>query len=114
MERRKIIAERRAALRAPFVAAVRQRVGSEVQLALAQNVGERGIELRRSAGRVYLPRTPVSLQFELPDGGAPIRVLGSIIFERPHGTYQATGVRFESISPADRARLSEFVGRKTG
>ena len=96
-------------LRRPFVAAVRQRIGAEVQMALAQNLGETGIELRRSAGRVYLPRTPVSLVFELPDGGAPLRVLGSIIFERPNGTFHATGVRFESISPADRDRLTQFL-----
>jgi len=59
-ERRRAAVERRRGRRAPFVAAVKHKVGSDVQLALAQNLGPTGIELKRPAGPAYLPRTPVS------------------------------------------------------
>jgi len=84
---------------------VRQNVGAEVQLALAQNLGPTGIELKRPPGRSYLPRTPVSLMFELPDGGDLVRVKGAVVFERAAGSYQTTGVRFLQLAPLDHARI---------
>ncbi len=104
-DRRRAYVERRRGPRAPFVAAVRHKVGEEVQLALAQNLGPTGIELKRPPGRAYLPRTPVSLAFELPDGGDVVRVQGAIVFERAAGGYQTTGVRFLALSPLDHARI---------
>jgi hypothetical protein len=98
--------ERRRGRRAPFVAAVRHKVGTDVQLALAQNLGPTGIELKRPAGITYLPRTPVSLAFELPDGGDLVRVQGAVVFERAAGAgYQTCGVRFAQLSPLDHARI---------
>ena len=105
-DRRRTPVERRRGRRAPFVAAVKHKVGSDVQLALAQNLGPTGIELKRPAGRAYLPRTPVTLAFELPDGGEVVRVQGAIVFERAAGPgYQTTGVRFLALSPLDHARI---------
>src|SRR5690242_19899661 len=104
-ERRRAAMERRRGRRAPFVAAVRQKIGAEVQLALAQNLGPTGIELKRPAGRAYLPRTPVSLSFALPDGGDLVRVQGAVVFERAAGAYHTTGVRFLAMSPLDHARI---------
>jgi PilZ domain len=104
-ERRRAAVERRRGRRAPFVAAVRHKVGAEVQLALAQNLGPTGIELKRPAGRAYLPRTPVSLSFALPDGGDLVRVQGAIVFERAANGYHTTGVRFLAMSPLDHARI---------
>jgi hypothetical protein len=108
--------ERRRGRRAPFVAAVRCKVGGtgprptagvgcNDQLALAQNLGPTGIELKRPAGRAYMPRTPVTLAFELPDGGDVVRVQGAIVFERAAGGYQTTGVRFLAMTPLDHARI---------
>lgn len=105
-DRRRTGAERRRGRRAPFVAAVKHKVGGDVQLALAQNLGPTGIELKRPAGRAYMPRTPVTLAFELPDGGEVVRVQGAIVFERAaSGGYQTTGVRFLSMTPLDHARI---------
>ena len=104
-ERRRAAEERRRGRRAPFVAAVKQKVAGEVQLALAQNLGPTGIELKRPAGRSYMPRTPVTLAFELPDGGDVVRVQGAIVFERAAGGYQTTGVRFLAMTPLDHARI---------
>ncbi len=104
--------ERRHSRRAPFVASVKQRVGAETQLALAQDLGELGMQLRRLPGRSYLPKTPVLLTFELPDGGELICVRGAICFERADGNWQTTGVRFDAISLADRARIARFLDTK--
>jgi hypothetical protein len=113
-ERRRAPGERRAAGRAPLVAAVRQRVDGDVQLALSQNLGPTGIALRRVPGRAYLPRTPVSMAFALPDGGDLVHVRGAVVFERADGAYQTTGVRFEDLSPLDRARILRFLRRARG
>lgn len=104
-DRRRAPVERRRGRRAPFIAAVAQKVGASVELAQAQNLGATGIELKLPAGRAYLPRTPVSLAFELPDGGDVVHVKGAIVFERAAGGYQTTGVRFVTLSPLDHARI---------
>jgi hypothetical protein len=104
-DRRRAPVERRGGQRAPFVAAVRQKIGADVQLALAQNLGPTGIELKRPPGRAFLPRTPVTLAFELPDGGELVRVQGDVVFERASGGYQTTGIRFLLLTPLDHARI---------
>jgi RNase P/RNase MRP subunit p29 len=111
MDRRRLAPERRRAARAPLVAAVSHRVGGELQLAQAEDVGENGMKLKRVAGRTYLPRTPVTMAFELPDGGELVRVRGAVVFERAEGNYQSTGVRFEDLSPLDHARIVRFINR---
>jgi hypothetical protein len=111
-ERRMSPGERRRGRRAPFVASVKQSVGRDTQLALAQDLGELGMQLRRLPGPAYLPRTPLTLTFELPDGGELIQVRGQVAFERAEGNWQTTGVRFEAISLADRARIARFLDSK--
>jgi hypothetical protein len=110
-DRRRVASERRSVRRAPFVASVRQRVGTETQLALAQNLGERGMELRRRPGRAYRPRTPIQLAFELPDGGDLVRVRAIVTFDRFDGCWQATGVRFVAMSDVDWKRIRDYVAR---
>jgi hypothetical protein len=85
-------------------------VDGDVELALAQNLGPTGIELKRPSGvRACPPRTPVRLAFELPDGGDLVHVEGAIVFARAAGAYQSCGVRFESVSHRDRARILRFL-----
>jgi hypothetical protein len=109
LERRSAPVERRGARRVPFVTAVRHKVGFEVQLALAQDLGPDGLRLKRPAGRSYLPRTPVSLTFALPDGGELINARGAIVFERAAGGYQTAGVRFTELAPLDHARILRLL-----
>ena len=109
-DRRRTPVERRTGRRAPFVAAVRHDVAGQTELALAQNLGPTGIELKRPAGRAYLPRTPVSLAFELPDGGDLVQVQGAIVFERAASDgFQTSGVRFLALSPLDHARIQRLL-----
>jgi hypothetical protein len=106
-DRRRPAGERRRHRRAPFVAAVRERIGDRTQLALAQNLGEQGMELRRPAA--ISDPVPLELDFELPDGGGLIRVRGTVTFERSDGQYQHAGVRFGALSAGDRARIARFL-----
>lgn len=109
-DRRRAPVERRGGPRAPFVAAVRQEIGGETELALAQNLGPTGIELKRpKSARRCGPRTPVSLTFELPDRGGLISVQGAIVFERADGGYTTSGVRFLALSPLDHARILRIL-----
>jgi hypothetical protein len=109
-DRRKAPIERRGGRRAPFVAAVRHEHSAAVELALAQNLGPSGMELKRPAGATLTPCTPVSLAFELPDGGELVRVRGAVVFEREAGPYQTSGVRFEALSSVDHERILRAIG----
>jgi hypothetical protein len=111
-ERRRTPAERRKSRRVSFVASVLKRVGRELSLALAQDLGESGMQLKRVSGQSYSPQTAMHLQFELPDGGALIRVRGEVVFERAEGSWQTTGIRFENLSIGDRARIERFLDSK--
>ena len=112
VERRRSPSDRRQDRRAPFVASVRHENGIETQLSLAQDLGLAGMQLKRVAGRAYLPRTPIVLTFELPDGGELVRVRGNVTFERAEGRYHTTGVRFAGLSAHDRARIARFLDGK--
>ncbi len=111
-DRRRAPGERRGGPRAPFVAAVRHEVDGRTELALAQNLGPTGIELKRPAGSTYQPRTAVWLAFELPDGGEVVTVEGTIVFERAAGGYRRSGVRFLAMSPRDQARIERVLGAR--
>ena len=111
-DRRVARLDRRAGRRAPFVAAVRTaRPGQrdQVQLALARNLGEDGMELCRAPSGDWGARTRVALAFELPDGGEIVEVRGAVVFERAEGRWRSTGVRFEGISAVDRARIARYL-----
>ena len=103
------------ARRAPFVAAVRSapQIGRE-ELALAIDLSETGMRLRRCASpHAYTEARVVELEFELPDGGAPIRVEGCFEFEGVDGSYRAAGVRFVALERADEARIARYVASTT-
>ena len=110
-DRRRSSCDRRRDERVALVAAVKQRVGGEVHLALAQDLGTQGIALKRVGGRALSPRTPLTMTFELPDGGAPVRVRGAVVSERSDGSWQRTGVRFDDLSPLDHARIVRLIER---
>ncbi len=115
LERRRAPIERRDGRRAPFVAAVRCTPAGprpirpddprSDELALAQNLGPAGIELKRRPGPACSERTPLVLAFELPDGGELVRARGTVVFERSADGYQTCGVRFTQLSPLDHARI---------
>jgi hypothetical protein len=107
-DRRRSSRERRAARRAPFVAAVRQSAGDALTLALAQDLGESGMKLR-VAPPAFASEAPVALAFELPDGGELLHVEGAVVFERADGAYRETGIRFLSLSSRDRSRIARYL-----
>ena len=102
--------DRRQSRRAPFVAAVRtERGGHSVELALARNLGEDGMEIRRPPGSDFGPGARVSLAFELPDGGHLIELSGAVVSERAEGRFRHAGIRFEGVTPIDRARIARYL-----
>jgi hypothetical protein len=109
VERRRLpgLGDRRRARRVPFVASVLKKVGAETTLALAQDLGDGGIQLRSTRGCPM--STSVSLAFELPDGGELIRVRGAVVFERAEGSWHTVGVQFEMISLSDRQRIARYL-----
>jgi PilZ domain len=111
LDRRVARRERRTGPRARFVAAVRAFV-DHVELALARNLGEDGMELRRARAGEWPEAQPVALSFELPDGGELVEVRGAVVFERAEGRWWSTGVRFEGLSVDARARIQRYVSAR--
>ncbi len=110
-DRRRTPVERRATRRAPFVASVRSTTeateAEREELALAVDLSETGMRLRR------LPGAPgaglIHLEFELPDGGAPIHASGRLLFDGADGSYRMTGVRFIGLDDLELARIASYV-----
>ena len=107
-DRRRTPMERRATRRAPFVASVRSTAEAvPEELALAVDLSETGMRLRR------LPGAPgaglIHLEFELPDGGAPIHASGRLLFDGADGSYRMTGVRFIGLDDDEAARIASYV-----
>jgi PilZ domain len=107
-DRRRTPRERRNARRAPFVASVRSSANAtREELALAVDLSETGMRLRRvgdapNAGLIHL-------EFELPDGGAPILASGRLLFDADDGSYRMTGVRFIGLDEEEAARIASYV-----
>jgi c-di-GMP-binding flagellar brake protein YcgR len=108
-------AERRQVRRVPFIAAVRQEIGQTTRLALAQDLGPDGIKLKQAPGESAPREGTVRLAFELPDGGGLVSVEGCVVFETDGQTdpYRQAGVRFLTLAPDDRRRISCYVESAT-
>jgi hypothetical protein len=106
-ERRRAPRDRRYERRAPLVAAVKQKLGAAVQLALAQNVGPTGMLLRCAPGQGFLPSTPMAMAFEIPDGAGLVRVRAQVVWQRANGTLQ--GIQFQDLTPPDHARILRYL-----
>lgn len=113
VERRQTNSERRRAARIPFIAAVKQKVGNDVRLGLALNLGLGGIALRLAPGEQLKARTSIQLAFDLPDGGELVSITGVVMFSAQCGAYQTSGIKFENISPDVRSRIQALIGDET-
>jgi hypothetical protein len=111
-ERRRANRDRRQVGRVAAVFAVRNTVGSELQMGQAEDVGPTGITLRRPRNLPVQPETPLSLTFDLPGVGR-IDASGLVVSDRRYGPFRRTGVRFVNIAPEHVALLSEFCTRRS-
>lgn len=112
-DRRQSSSDRRRAARIPFIAAVKQRTTGtpgRAQLGLSLNIGLGGIAVRWAPGESLRPRSLIDLSFELPDGGELVTLTGIVMFSRQYGSFQHSGIRFESITPDVRQRLQAMIG----
>ncbi|HJX53234.1 MAG TPA: PilZ domain-containing protein [Polyangia bacterium] len=111
-ERRRAERDRRHDGRVPAVFAVRNLIGSRLQLGQAEDIAPTGITLRRPRDVPVLPQTPLTLHFDLPGAGACISVAGRVVTDRRSGPFRRTGVQFTEISSESAALLAEFCARR--
>jgi hypothetical protein len=111
LERRRTSRDRRQSGRVAAVFAVR--VGSQLQLGQAEDVGPTGITLRRPRGVPVTPRSTMSLAFDLPGAGIRIDADGLVITDRRTGLFRRTGFHFVQIAPEHAALLAEFCARRS-
>ena len=93
---------------------MRNEVGGRVQLCLAANISQEGMEVIRVRDERLLPQTPVLLRFELPGRDHMIAADGVVVFDRDGPRTGAMGVRFGPLA-AEHARLiDEFIREAQG
>src|SRR5690349_19625041 len=112
-DRRRSENERRRSSRVPATFSVKKSVGPQVHLCLAEDIGPGGMTIKRPKDTPYRPRTPVSLQFELPDTKEEIAARGVIVYDSTAGRYRRTGVRFIAVRPEHQQAIAAYVRRST-
>jgi hypothetical protein len=108
IERRRSERDRRESWRVPVVCAVRNQVAGGLYLGQAEDIGPGGITLRRPRGLAVLPRTPITLTFDIPGTQTTLDLDGLVVTDRHSGFFRRTGIRFLSPSPEQVALLGEL------
>ncbi len=108
LERRRADRDRRQDSRVLAVFAVRNVIGSRLQLGQAEDIAPTGITVRRPRDMPVLPETSLSLSFDLPGAREPISVKGLVVSDQRHGLFRRTGIRFTEVPPESAERLAEF------
>jgi hypothetical protein len=111
IERRRSERDRRESWRVPVVCAVRNSVGGGLYLGQAEDIGPGGITLRRPRGLPVVPRTPITLTFDIPGTRTTLDLDGLVVTDRRSGSFRRTGIRFVSPSPEQVALLGELRRR---
>jgi PilZ domain len=105
IERRQLSEDRRQALRAPAVFAVKESIAGHIQLCQAEDIGPSGITIRRPRGGTTIPpRTELSLSFALPGSREEIAAKGVVVNDGLSGGFRRMGIRFVALRP-DHERL---------
>jgi hypothetical protein len=110
-DRRQAGSDRRQALRAPAVFAVKKSFAGQVSLCQAEDIGPSGITIRRPRGTTVPTRAEISLSFSLPGSGEEIAARGVVVNDGVAGSFRRTGVRFIALRP-DHERLIAGYCRK--
>ncbi len=99
---------------------------SQVLTGSGVNLGGGGLLLRveaLSSGGLHISfnddvdvQNWVALEFQLPSGGAPIRVMAQVAWYQRGvsggGSFYDVGLEFTEIRPEDRQRILDFVARE--
>lgn len=94
------------------VFAVRNVIGTRLQLGQAEDIAPTGITVRRPRDMPVLPQTSLSLSFDLPGSDAPVSVKGLVVSDQRRGLFRRTGIRFTEISPESAERLATFCSQR--
>lgn len=77
------------------------------RMAMADNLSETGIRLRRVLEPSQINSGPIELEFQLPNDAEIFYVRGRCVYESSaHGFI---GVRFDELTPHQRAKVKSFV-----
>lgn len=106
--------ERRSSPRVRILTSVHLASDSNFFAGLSNDISEGGIFV--ATYLLLRPGTLADLEFTLPDGGAPIRVLGEVRWLREPQTDRrimpGMGFRFLNLSEGDRQRVVRFVSQR--
>jgi len=101
--------ERRRAPRVPVQVPVQQHAGGETHHGVTSNLSLSGLYMERPIADFVRQRAAVELVIPLPDGAAPLRAEGEIVYDCFDAGNHGTAVRFTRMSGEDRGRLSAFL-----
>jgi CheY-like chemotaxis protein len=102
--------ERRRSLRIPVQVPVQLRIMNGLQMGgILMDLSEDGMEVL--SPQPLNPSSYLSLEFNLPDDGAPIHAQGEVAWASPNGQ---AGVRFINLSDTLRDSLAAWVAANTG
>jgi hypothetical protein len=110
-ERRKAAQDRRTSPRIPATFAVRQSSGGRIQLGQAEEIGPGGLTMRRPRGGAHLPRTEVTLRFQLPGTRDEIDASGVVTHDSGAGSFRRTGLAFIALRSEHEQAIAAFCRR---
>src|SRR5437868_1824922 len=108
-DRRKVDRDRRRSPRIPATFAVRESAGGRVQLCQAEEIGPGGLTMKRPRDAAHLPRTELTLRFELPGTGEEIDASGVVTHDSGAGSFRRTGVGFIALRSEHQQAITAFV-----
>jgi len=111
LERRRVDRERRQSRRICAVFAVKNTIGSRIQLGQAEDIAPTGMTLRRPKDVPVLPLTPLDLRFALPGVRETIAVSALVVSDCRSGPFRRTGIRFTFIAPEHAALIARYCSR---
>jgi c-di-GMP-binding flagellar brake protein YcgR len=110
LDRRRAERDRRLSRRVPAVFAVKNTVGSQVQLGQAEDIGVTGMALRWPKDADF--PSPVTLSFQLPGTRERIDASAQVVNDRYAGRYRRTGVRFTALEPHHAELIARYCASR--
>ncbi len=111
VDRRRGERERRAALRAPAVFAVKSEGEGTLWLGQAEDVGPGGLTMRRPEDPALTPGMGLTLTFSLPGEQTLVSTHAVVVSDLLVGSCRRTGVRFLALPDDQEQQIAAFCQR---
>jgi hypothetical protein len=89
--------------------AVEQHIEGQTHRCLASNLSLSGLYMERPLSSFVRHSADIEIEIPLPDGGEPLWASAEIVYDCFSAILHGSAVRFKSMSPRDRARLSAYL-----